>query len=126
MSLTDTFETTTLTWLLTAGAATRPTSWYIGLYTTAPTDAGGGTEVSGGSYVREAATFVVSGDTASNNAAIEWPAATDSWGVVVAAGIFDASVGGNLIAYGNLNDTKNITTGDVFRISSGNLDVTLD
>tara|TARA_R110000772_G_scaffold191270_1_gene302209 strand:- start:348 stop:728 length:381 start_codon:yes stop_codon:yes gene_type:complete len=126
MSLTNTFETTTLTWLLTAGSATRPTAWYIGLYTTAPTDVGGGTEVSGGSYVREASTFVVSGDTASNNAAIEWPTATDSWGVVVAAGIFDASVGGNLIAYGNLNDTKNITTGDVFRISSGNLDVTLD
>ena len=47
MSLSDTFETTTLKWLLTADAVTRPTAWYIGLFTVAPSDAGGGTEVSG-------------------------------------------------------------------------------
>jgi hypothetical protein len=47
MSLTNTFETTVLTWLLTASSATRPTSWYIGLFTAIPNEAGGGTEVSG-------------------------------------------------------------------------------
>jgi hypothetical protein len=46
MSLSNIFETTTLTWLLTASSATRPTAWYIGLFTVAPTDSGGGTEVS--------------------------------------------------------------------------------
>jgi hypothetical protein len=73
MSLTNTFETTVLTWLLTASSATRPTSWYIGLFTAIPNEAGGGTEVSGSAYVRKAATFTVSGNTASNSAAIEWP-----------------------------------------------------
>ena len=56
MSLSNTFETTTLKWLLTTDAVTRPTAWYVALYTAAPSDTGGGTEVSGGSYVRKAVT----------------------------------------------------------------------
>jgi hypothetical protein len=128
MSLSNSFETSTLTWLLTTGSPSpaRPTAWYLALYTVAPTDAGGGTEVSGTAYVREAATFTVSGDTASNNAAVEWPTAGGSWGTVVAVGVFDALSGGNLIAYGALTTNKTIDTGDVFRIPAGDLDITLD
>jgi hypothetical protein len=128
MSLSNSFETSTLTWLLTTGSPSpaRPTAWYLALYTVAPTDTGGGTEVSGTAYVREAATFTVSGDTASNNAAVEWPTAGGSWGTVVAVGVFDALSGGNLIAYGALTTNKTIDTGDVFRIPSGDLDITLD
>jgi hypothetical protein len=124
MSLSNSFETSTLTWLLTTGSPSpaRPTAWYLALYTVAPTDTGGGTEVSGTAYVREAATFTVSGDTASNNAAVEWPTAGGSWGTVVAVGVFDALSGGNLIAYGALTTNKTIDTGDVFRIP----DITLD
>jgi hypothetical protein len=128
MSLSNSFETSTLTWLLTTGSPSpaRPTDWYLALYTVAPTDAGGGTEVSGTAYVRKAATFTVSGDTASNNAAVEWPTAGGSWGTVVAVGVFDALSGGNLIAYGDLTANKTIDTGDVFRIPAGDLDITLD
>lgn len=128
MSLSNSFETSTLTWLLTTGSPSpaRPTAWYLALYTVAPTDTGGGTEVSGTAYVREAATFTVSGDTASNSAAVEWPTAGGSWGTVVAVGVFDALSGGNLIAYGDLTTNKTIDTGDVFRIPAGDLDITLD
>ena len=128
MSLSNSFETSTLTWLLTTGSSSpaRPTAWYLALYTVAPTDTGGGTEVSGTAYVRKAATFTVSGDTASNNAAVEWPTAGGSWGTVVAVGVFDALSGGNLIAYGALTTNKTIDTGDVFRIPAGDLDITLD
>ena len=128
MSLSNSFETSTLTWLLTTGSPSpaRPTAWYLALYTVAPTDTGGGTEVSGTAYVRKAATFTVSGNTASNNAAVEWPTAGGSWGTVVAVGVFDALSGGNLIAYGALTTNKTIDTGDVFRIPSGDLDITLD
>ena len=74
MSLTNTFETTTLTWLLTASSVTRPTAWYVGLFTAIPNEAGGGTEVVGaGAYVRKSATFTVTGNTASNQRLIEWP-----------------------------------------------------
>jgi hypothetical protein len=126
MSLTNAFETETLEWLFTTTGVTRPTAWYVGLYTVAPTDSGGGTEVSGFDYARVSVTLSVTGDTATNGSALEWATATGTWGTVVAVGIFDAAAAGNLIAYGNLTTSKTITTGDVFRISTGNLDITLD
>ena len=54
---TDYTEDLVLDWLLTSGSATRPTAWYVALYTVAPTDTGGGTEVSGTDYARTAVTF---------------------------------------------------------------------
>lgn len=126
MSLSNTFETTTLTWLLTANAATRPTAWYLALYTAAPSDTGGGTEVSGGSYVRKAVSFTVSGDTASNSAAVEFDVATTAWGTISHVGVFDASSGGNLIAYAALTASKTIDSGDVLRVPAGDLDITMD
>jgi hypothetical protein len=126
MSFSNTFETTVLTWVFTTGSATRPTAWHIALYTGAPDDTGGGTEVSGGGYGRQAVTFTISGNTASNNAAIEWDTATAGYGTVTHVGVFDAASGGNLIAYAALTTSKTIDTGDVFRLPSGDLDITLD
>ena len=126
MSLSNIFETTTLNWLFTATSVTRPTAWYIALYTVAPTDGGGGTEISGNAYIREAAAMSVTGDNATNTGAIEWPTATGTWGTIVAVGVFDALSAGNLIAYGNLTVSKTITSGDVFRIPAGDLDITMD
>jgi hypothetical protein len=126
MSFSNTFETTVLTWVFTTGSATRPTAWHIALYTGAPDDTGGGTEVSGGGYGRQAVTFTISGNTASNNAAIEWDTATSGYGTVTHVGVFDAATSGNLIAYAALTTSKTIDTGDVFRLPSGDLDITLD
>lgn len=126
MSLTNTFETRVLDWLLTDNAVTRPSAWYVALFTTAPSDTGGGTEVSGGSYVRKAVTFTVTGDTASNTAAVEFDAATASWGLITHAAIFDASTTGNMIAYAPLAVSKNIGVGDVLRVPAGELDVTMN
>jgi len=126
---TDYTEDLVLDWLLTSGTATRPTAWYVALYTVAPTDTGGGTEVSGTSYARTAVTFSVSGTspaTAANSAAVEFPEAGGSWGTVVAAGIFDASSAGNLLAYANLTASKAVDTGDVLRFNTSALTVTLD
>ena len=126
MSFSNTFETTVLTWVFTTGSATRPTAWHIALYTGAPSDTGGGTEVSGGGYGRQAVTFTISGNTASNSAAIEWDTATSGYGTVTHVGVFDAATSGNLIAYAALTTSKTIDTGDVFRLPSGDLDITLD
>lgn len=126
MSFTNYTETEVLEWLLTAGAVTRPAAWYIGLFTAAPGETGGGTEVSGGSYARESATFTVSGSTASNNASIEFTEATASWGTITHVAIFDAVSGGNMLAYASLAISKAIDTGDILRIPAGDLDVTLD
>lgn len=126
MSLTNTFETSTLQWLFTTDAVTRPTTWYVALFTAAPSDTGGGTEVSGGAYVRKAVTFAVTGDTASNTAAVEFDAATTNWGLITHAAIFDASTAGNMIAYASLTTSKQIDVDDVLRIPAGDLDVTMN
>ena len=109
-------------------AYTAPTTHYVALYTVAPTDTGGGTEVTGGSYARQTSTFTVSGTdptTATNAAAIEYPTATGDYGTVVAVGILDALSGGNLLAYADLTTSKTVSTGDVFRFDAGDLDITL-
>jgi hypothetical protein len=126
MSLSDTFETTTLKWLLTADAVTRPTAWYIGLFTAAPSDAGGGTEVSGGSYARKSVAFTVSGNLATNSAAVEFDVATADWGTITSVAVFDAVSGGNMIAYATLTASKTIANGDVLRIPLNDLDITMD
>lgn len=122
-------ENLVLTWTFTASSATRPTSWYVALYTVAPSEAGGGTECSGTSYARQSVAFSVSGTaptTASNSAAIEFPTAGGSWGTIVAAAILDASTSGNMIAFADLTTSKTIDTGDVLRFNTGALTVTLD
>lgn len=128
MSLTNAFETHALQYLLTTDSVTRPTAWYVGLFTSDPTDTGAaGTEVSGNGYARTAVTFSVTGDTASNTAGVEFPAATGGdWGTVSHIGLMDASTGGNMILSAALTASKAISDGDVFRIPTGDLDVTLD
>lgn len=127
MSFSNTFETHVLQYVFTADSVTRPTAWYVGLFTADPTDTGSGaTEISGNNYSRVSATFSVSGATATTTAAVEFAAATGSWGTISHIGIFDASSGGNLIAHSALSASKAIGTGDVFRIPTGDLDVTLD
>ena len=127
--LTNFGEDLVLDFLFTTGTATRPTAWYVSLYTVAPTESTGGTEVSGGSYARVSTSFTVSGTAptqASNTAAVEFAECTATWGTVVAAGIMDASTSGNLIAFASLTTSKTIDTGDVLRFNAGALDITLD
>ena len=122
-------EDLVLDWLFSTASATRPTSWYVALYTVAPGEGGGGTEVSGGSYARQSATFTISGTAptqAANTSAIEFPTASGSWGTIVAAGVFDASTGGNLLAFADLTAAKTIGSGDVLRFDAGTLIITLD
>ena len=105
---------------------TSPATVYVALYTTDPTDADTGTEVSGNGYARQSVTFGAPSNGAStNSAAVEFPQATGSWGTVAYIGLRDASSGGNLLYHTVLDASKTISTGDVFRISAGNLSVTL-
>jgi hypothetical protein len=107
-------------------AFTSPSVVYVGLYTSDPTDADTGTEVTGGSYARQAVTFGAPSDGVSTNtAAIEFPQATGTWGTVGWIGIEDASTGGNLLYHTALDASKTIATGDIFKIAIGSLSVTL-
>lgn len=103
---------------------TSPATVYLGLYTSDPTDADTGTEVTGNGYARQAITFGAPSDGVStNSAAIEFPQATGSWGTVAYVGIRDASTSGNLLFHTALDASKAIATGDVFRIAIGSLSV---
>jgi hypothetical protein len=126
-SFSDFLEDKVLKHVFTNTAYTPASTLYVGLYTAAPSYTGGGTQVSGGSYARTAVTFSVSGTTTlcTNSAAVEFPTASASWGTIVAVGVFDASTGGNLLAWADLATNKTIDTGDVFRIATGDLDITL-
>src|SRR5512137_1109714 len=129
LSFSDYTENLLLNWLLTTNSATRPTAWFVGLFTAAPSDTGGGTEVTGNGYARVATgTMSISGTatTASNAAAIEFAAASGgNWGTITHAAIFDASSGGNMLAWAPLTTSRTINSGDVFRIPASSLTVTL-
>lgn len=126
-NMSDYLEDAVLDHVLGTAALTSPTNVYVGLFTSAPTDSGGGTEVSGGGYARKAATFsAASGGATSNSADIAWDAATADWGTVTAVALFDASTTGNMLWHGSLTASKTINKDDDFTIASGELDVSID
>jgi hypothetical protein len=123
-SKSDYLENKLLDHVLTNTAYTSPTTVYVGLYTVAPTDAGGGTEVTGNNYARESVSFAsaVAGET-SNDAEVEFGTPSATWGEVVAFGVFDADTAGNLLYWGDLTNAKTINSGDVVKFLVNELDV---
>lgn len=126
-SKSDYLENKLLDHTLRGTVFTPPSTLYLALYTVAPTDAGGGTEVSGGAYSRQVITFdaAVGGATA-NSAQIVFSQATSSWGTIVAFGIFDTTPGGNLLYWGDISPNKTVDNLDTARFAAGDLDITED
>jgi hypothetical protein len=126
----DYYESKVLDHMLRGTAFTPPSTVYVALFTAAPTDAGGGTEVSGGGYARQSVAFGAPSGTAptqiANSADVTFPVATASWGTVVAFGLFDAATAGNLLAWDNLTASKAIDVNDQAKFATGDLKVTLD
>jgi len=132
-----------LTDLLFRGQAfTAPATIYVSLHTGATTDAGGGTEVSGGSYARvaitanltnwsgtqAAASTVASsgtGGASSNNGTVTFPTATANWGTVTHFGIWDAATTGNMLIHGALTASQVINDGGTASFAAAALVVTL-
>jgi hypothetical protein len=124
-ALSDYLENEILDHILGTGAYTMPTNVYVGLSTGSFVDDNSGTELSGSGYTRKVASFgAASSGTASNDAAIEFPAATGSWGTVSHFGIFDASTSGNLLIHGALTSSKVIESGDILKVAVGDMDIT--
>ena len=127
-ALSDHAEALLLDWLMTTGSATRPTAWYVGLFTAAPSDSGGGTEVSGSGYAREAVTFAAAtspGGTTSNTGAVSFTASGGDWGSITHIGIHDAVSSGNLLWHGAMTASKTVNDGDTLEFSIGNIDLTI-
>jgi len=131
-SKSDYLENKQLDHVLGGPDYSRPATVHIALYTAAPTDAGGGTEVSGGSYARVAVTnnatnfpAAVAGAKA-NGTEITFPKATADWGLCGAFAILDADSGGNFMYWGDLTDNKDVKNGDTAKFAVGDLDITED
>jgi hypothetical protein len=117
--------------LMRGDAWTPPTTGYLALMTTLPTDAGGGVEVSGGSYARQAIAFNSSNWTASatggpvaNINAITFPKATALWGTIVGFALYDASSGGNLLWFKAMTN-ESVPAGNTKFFAAGNLSFAL-
>lgn len=110
----------------TAFAPTAPLK--LALFTVTPGEAGGGTEVTGGGYVRQNITFgsAASNGQISNTAAISFPVATANWGTINGAGIFDSSVTPVLIWYANASSAKTIEVNDQYVVPVGALVISAD
>jgi len=119
--LSDFGEDLAARWLVTDEAATRPTAWSLALYSTAPTDAGGGTELAGNGYARQAATFSDGGAGFASSTGDLTFTATADWLPIVAAGLFDD--GGNLLLWKVISPSVNIIAGQSFIVRAGQLTV---
>ena len=129
-------ETALLNHLFRTSTFSKPSSVYVALFTAAPSDAGGGTEVSGGSYARVA---IASGDSSwsapadasgaqrtTNAAEVAFPESTAAWGTVTHFGLFDASTSGNLLVWGALTVSRNVdAAGITLKMAAGDLSVSV-
>lgn len=128
-ALSDYLENKLIDWLLRGQTFTPPATAYVGLLTAAPSDTGGGTEVSGGSYARVSVASSLAnwagtqsagstsassgtGGTTSNNGTITFPAPTANWGTVTHFAVYDASTAGNLLFWAALTTSKTVNNGD--------------
>ena len=126
-AMSDYLENKVLDHILGTTAYTQPTTVYLGLSTATFGDDNSGTELSGSGYARQSVAFdAASSGTAHNSAVIEFPAATGSWGTITHFGVFDALTGGNLLVHGAFTTSKTIASGDIVRISAGDLDISAD
>ena len=127
-ALSDHAENLLLNYLMTTDSVTRPTAWYLALFTAAPSDSGGGTEVSGNGYSRKTIAFSTAsgtGGTTSNSGDVSFTASGGSFGTVSHVGIFDAASSGNLLWHGAMTASKTIADGDTLEFSTGNVDLTI-
>jgi len=124
-NLTNYLENKLIDHFLGTTTYTKPTDVYIALFTVTPGEDAGGTEVTGGSYVRMVCAFNAAASGATENTSnIDFelmPAAT-----TVAIGIFDAATDGNMLLYGALTVNKTTDAGDTLRIAIGDLDISID
>jgi hypothetical protein len=112
MSFSDYLENKLMDHVFGGSAYTAPGTIYLALFTANPGDDDSGTELSGNNYSRKAVSFTVTDNAATNSAAVEFDAASGSWGTI--------------IAHAALTASKTIAASDVFRVPAGDLDITLD
>ena len=116
--------------LLRNGAAYQPAALYLALFTTNPNfeTGSGGTEATGGSYVRKVIAFdVASGGASANSGSIVWTVGTDvAAQTMTGFAVYDASTGGNMLFGDAFGSSKVLTsTGDTLTFAIGSVTYSL-
>jgi|TARA_R100000353_G_scaffold157462_1_gene116577 hypothetical protein len=125
MAKSNYLENKVIDHFLGTSSTSAPSNVYMGLFTSNPTDANSGTEVSGNGYSRQVITFnAASSGSATNSSAETFTASGGNWGTITHFGIFDASTSGNLLYHGALTDDKVIEDGDSLVVASGAITIT--
>lgn len=125
-ALSDYAETAIADWIAGGATPTRPSARHLALFTAAPSDSGGGTEVSGNGYARQAMTFgAASSGVTSNTSTHTFTASGGNWGTITHFGIFDASTSGNLLWHGALTTSRTVNNGESLTVASGAFTLTL-
>lgn len=124
--MSDYLENKIFNHVLRNTAYTAPSAVYLALFTADPTDAGTGTEVTGGGYARQLIAFgAPTNGAGANSGDLLFPIATANWGAITHIGIFDAVSAGNLLFHGQLTTAKTINTDDQLKVTAGDITVTL-
>lgn len=117
-----------------SGSNSLPSKCYLGLSTSTPTASGSYTEPSAGTgYSRIDLTTggLLSYDTTNNivynNSTVTFGEALSSWGTVTHYAVFDSSTrnSGHLLAYGQLTASKSIVVGDIPRVPTNALQISI-
>lgn len=125
-AMSDYLENAIINATLRGQVWTPPATVYLALYTSDPTDAKTGTEVSGGAYARQTIAFNTPMNGASSSSVdVLFPIAIASWGTVTHIGLFDAVSAGNLLYHGALTNPKTIAIDDQLKITAGDITVSL-
>ena len=130
-SFSDYLENELLDHVFKTGSYSVPTNLYVALCkSTIEDDDTGSTlpsEVSGGSYVRKGCNTwdAAAAGATENSQTVTFAQATADWGVVTDFAVCDKTTAGNMLAYGKLNTTKNIQSGDTGSFATGDIDITL-
>lgn len=119
MSAGDTYENKYLDAGFGDNRATAlfPATWYVALFTAAPSDAGGGTEVAGNAYARVAVANTsanwpdATGGQKKNANTIQFPTATGAWGLVTHFAIMNAATAGAIAHWNALTSNLNVVAG---------------
>ena len=137
-AMSNFLEKKVLDHILNVTPYTAPTTLWVALFTGTAASVRANLEAgtisdevaNSGAYARTAVTFnaATSGaGTSTNSADVTFTAASGSWGTVTCVAIMDSGTygAGNVLVYGELGTAKTITSGDIFKIPSGEITITL-
>lgn len=128
---TDGTEENILDWFFnTTGPPTRPTTWWVSLFSVTPTadDGTGGTELSETGYLRQQVSggFTRTGQTLNPPSILTFGPAGEDWAEALSFGVHSLVSAGTIYAFKVLSTSRTVLNGDSAEFATADLTITLD